>query len=169
LFTGETPPSRGPARVIAPKGAEIEKTENDLWEEYKALGFLRNLHPLALWKKDILAITGRVKARHIGEYLGRYVVMAGWPVTQKEVWTKDGLTMSFLSLEDETGLYETVIFPAVYEAYGRLLFDQRPLRIHGRVIEDLGAVSLEVQKIEALGVRTAGEAMTFPGRADTFQ
>jgi DNA polymerase-3 subunit alpha/error-prone DNA polymerase len=169
LFTGETPPSRGPARVIALKGAEIEKPENDLWEEYHALGFLRNLHPLALWKKDVLALTSRVKARHIGEYLGRYVVMAGWPVTQKEVWTKDGLTMSFLSLEDETGMYETVIFPAVYEAYGRLLFDQRPLRIHGRVIEDLGAVSLEVQKIEALGVKTAGEAMTFPGRADTFQ
>jgi DNA polymerase-3 subunit alpha/error-prone DNA polymerase len=62
--------------------------------------------------------------------------MAGWPVTQKDVWTKDGLTMSFLSLEDESGLYETVIFPNVYEKYNRLLFDQRPLLVCG-----LGAVS----------------------------
>jgi DNA polymerase-3 subunit alpha/error-prone DNA polymerase len=169
LFTGENPPGRIPARVIAPAVRGMEKTENDLWEEYNALGFLRNLHPLALWKRDVLAVTRRVKARHIGEYLGRYVTMVGWPVTQKEVWTKDGLTMSFLSLEDETGMYETVIFPAVYEAYGRLLFDQRPLRIHGRVIEDLGAVSLEVQKIEALGVKTAGDAVAFPGHGDTFQ
>jgi DNA polymerase-3 subunit alpha/error-prone DNA polymerase len=69
---------------------------------------------------------------------------------QKEVWTKDGLTMSFLSLEDETALYETVIFPAVYERYGCLLFDQRPLLVYGRVCDDMGAVSLEVHKIELL-------------------
>jgi len=39
------------------------------------------------------------------------------PVTQKDIWTKDGLAMSFLSLEDETILYETVIFPQVYDRY----------------------------------------------------
>jgi DNA polymerase-3 subunit alpha/error-prone DNA polymerase len=49
--------------------------------------------------------------------------MIGWPVTQKEGWIKDGLTMSFLSLEDEAGHYETMIFPQVYERYSPLLFD----------------------------------------------
>jgi DNA polymerase-3 subunit alpha/error-prone DNA polymerase len=73
----------------------------------------------------------------------------GWPVTQKEVWTKDGLTMSFLTFEDETALYETVIFPKVYEQYGRLLFDQRPLLVYGRVTEDNGAVSVEVGRVES--------------------
>jgi DNA polymerase-3 subunit alpha/error-prone DNA polymerase len=42
---------------------------------------------------------------------GGNVKLIGWPVTQKEVWTKDGLTMSFLLFEDETVMYETVIFP----------------------------------------------------------
>jgi hypothetical protein len=32
------------------------------------------------------------------------VKIAGWPATKKEVWTGDGLAMSFLSLEDETAL-----------------------------------------------------------------
>jgi DNA polymerase-3 subunit alpha/error-prone DNA polymerase len=132
----------------------VQKTDTDLWEEYLALGFLRLLHPLALWKKEVLAVKGRVKARYIGEYLGRSIRLVGWPITQKEVWTKDGLTMSFLSLEDETALYETVIFPKVYERYSRLLFDQRPLVVHGQVCEDMGAVSLEVCKIEALGARS---------------
>jgi DNA polymerase-3 subunit alpha/error-prone DNA polymerase len=72
-------------------------------------------------------------ALRTGDYIGRYVKLIGWPVTQKEVWTKDGLTMSFLSLEGETALYETVIFPDVYEKYGRLLFDQWPLLVYGRV------------------------------------
>jgi DNA polymerase-3 subunit alpha/error-prone DNA polymerase len=154
LFATETVPAYSfvSSMVIAPQGKAAVKTDNDLWEEYRALGFLRNLHPLALWKREVLGVKGRVKARYIGEYRGRYVKMIGWPVTQKEVWTKDGLTMSFLSLEDETALYETVIFPQVYEKYGRLLFEQRPLLVYGRVCDDLGAVSFEVQRIEVLEV-----------------
>jgi DNA polymerase-3 subunit alpha/error-prone DNA polymerase len=127
-----------------------KKTGNEeLWEEYRALGFLRSLHPLALWK-DKVVTARRIKAVHIGEYLGRYVCLVGWPITQKEVWTKDGLTMSFLTFEDETALYETVIFPKVYDRYSRLLFNQVPLLVYGRVCEDNGAVSLEVGKVEML-------------------
>ena len=124
-------------------------SQNLLWEEYRALGFLRRIHPLALWKEQILPLQ-RIKARHIGGYLGQNVTMLGWPITQKEVWTKDGLTMSFLSLEDETGIYETVIFPQVYGKYSKLLFDQQPLLIHGKPVSDEGAISLEVRKIETL-------------------
>jgi len=76
--------------------------------------------------------------------------MVGWQVTQKDVWTKDGLTMCFLSLEDETAIYETVVFPDVYEKYNKLLFDQQPLLVYGKVKNDEGAISLEVQRIEVL-------------------
>jgi len=123
---------------------------DSLFEEYKVLGFLRNVHPLALWKNKVLAVKNRVKAVYIKEYLNRHVCLIGWPVTQKDVWTKDGLTMSFLSLEDETAMYETVIFPQIYERYNKLLFDQHPLLIYGQVKDDLGAVILEVNKIAEL-------------------
>jgi DNA polymerase-3 subunit alpha/error-prone DNA polymerase len=79
--------------------------------------------------------------------------MAGWPVTQKDVRTKDGLTMSFLSLEDRTALYKTVIFLNAYEKYSRLLFDRRPLPVHGRVCNDMGAPSIEVREIETLAAK----------------
>jgi DNA polymerase-3 subunit alpha/error-prone DNA polymerase len=36
--------------------------ETDLWEEYRALGFLWNVHPLALWKNEVLSVKYRVKA-----------------------------------------------------------------------------------------------------------
>ena len=143
--------------VIAPRVKRKIKGDNDLWEEYNALGFLRNTHPFALWKNDVLAVKHRVKALHIGEYVGRNVKMVGWPVTQKDVWTRDGLTMCFLSLEDETALYETVVFPQVYERYNKLLFDQQPLLVFGLVTNDDGAVSLEINKIEVLGKQTTVE------------
>jgi DNA polymerase-3 subunit alpha/error-prone DNA polymerase len=145
--------------IIAPQIKNVIKNENDLWEEYNALGFLRNTHPLALWKNEVMAVKYRVKALHIGEYAGRPVKMVGWPVTQKDVWTKDGLTMSFLSLEDETAMYETVVFPKVYERYSKLLFDQRPLLVYGRVANDEGALSVEIDRIEVLGKQSAGEAL----------
>jgi DNA polymerase-3 subunit alpha/error-prone DNA polymerase len=121
----------------------------NLWEEYRSLGFLRRVHPLALWKDKIIPLK-RVKALHIAEYLGQNVQMLGWPVTKKEVWTKDNLSMSFLTLEDETDIYETVIFPQVYQQYGKLLFDQIPLLVKGKVCNDHGAIVVEVKKIESL-------------------
>jgi DNA polymerase-3 subunit alpha/error-prone DNA polymerase len=140
--------------ICAKKNKIISHSTSDirhyLLEEYRALGFLRNTHPLALWKDKVLAVQQRVKALHIGEYVGRNVKMVGWPITQKNVWTKDGESMCFLSLEDETDIYETVVFPKVYDRYNKLLFDQQPLLVYGRVTDDLGAVSLEVRKIEVL-------------------
>jgi hypothetical protein len=44
----------------------------------------------------------------------------------------------------------------IYEKYSRLLFDQRPLPVYGRVCGDMGAVSFEVQRIEPLGAKAAG-------------
>jgi len=147
---GELFETKSASSVIAPNG-RYRKNDTDLREEYRALGFLRHVHPLALWKDDVLAVKYRTKALRIGDYAGRNVKMIGWPVTQKDVWTKDGLAMCFLSLEDETALYETVIFPDVYTQYSTLLFDQRPLLLYGRVTNDQGAVSLEVSRIERLG------------------
>jgi len=124
-------------------------TPHSLWEEYRALGFLRHLHPLSLWKDRIMPLK-RIKARDMAKYAGCFVRLIGWPVTQKEVWTKDGLTMSFLSFEDETALYETVIFPEMYDRYNKLLFDQQPLLVSGYITDDQGALTLEVKKIEAI-------------------
>jgi len=121
-----------------------------LWEVYHAMGFLRKAHPLALWADRVRAVQARVKALNLRGHIGRFIKMVGWPVTQKDVWTRDGLVMAFLSLEDETGLYETVIFPDVYDRYNKLLFDQQPLLVYGRVMIDEGAVSLEVSRIELL-------------------
>jgi len=58
--------------------------------------------------------------------------------------------MCFLSLEDETDIYETVVFPQVYERYSKLLFDQKPLVVFGRVVNDLGSISVEIERLELL-------------------
>ena len=143
----------GAGNVFGTRAADQKKPNSgrdELVSEYEALGFLRKHHPLLLWKDAVMSVRNRVKATSIDKYVGRKARMVGWPVTQKDVWTKDGLTMSFLSLEDETATYETVIFPQIYNRYNSLLFDQRPLLVQGTVTDDNGALSMEVEKIELL-------------------
>jgi DNA polymerase-3 subunit alpha/error-prone DNA polymerase len=132
---------------IKNKEKNEKKYENLLFNEFEALGFLRGFHPLVLWEKQLSAIK-RIKASSLDKYMGQKVYLAGWPVARKEVLTKDGQNMSFLSLEDETAMYETVVFPHVYDKYQKYLFNQKPLLVYGRVTNDQGALVLEIETVK---------------------
>ncbi|GAB1456856.1 hypothetical protein MASR2M48_21640 [Spirochaetota bacterium] len=58
--------------------------------------------------------------------------------------------MEFVSFEDETALYEAVLFPQAYARYRPLLFDQQPLLLHGLVEENRGVVTLTVEGMERI-------------------
>ncbi len=59
--------------------------------------------------------------------------------------------MEFVSFEDETALYETVLFPAAYARFRHLLYEQRPLLLRGLVEEDRGAVTVTLEGMEKVG------------------
>jgi len=127
----------------APASAEMLK------DEFESLGFLRHHHPLIFWSRR-LAKAPRINAAALDAWVGRRVALVGWPITRKEVWTKDGMTMNFMSFEDETALYETVMFPEIYARYRHLLFDQVPFHIIGKVQNDQGALCVEVAGLRRL-------------------
>jgi len=126
----------------------LRRTESELRGEFEVLGFLRDRHPLALWGFD--RGVRRILARDIPLHVGHEITLIGWPVTQKEVMTSDGHLMDFVSLEDETALYETVFFPETYARYRHLLFDQQALLVRGTVTDDQGALSVEVRHVTKL-------------------
>jgi DNA polymerase III alpha subunit len=55
--------------------------------------------------------------------------------------------MMFVTLEDQRGLYEVVLFPDAYDRYGGLVFETRSMRVTGRV-EEGGQINGE--RLEAL-------------------
>lgn len=142
--------------VPGPISERKAAAESELREEYASLGFLREHHPFALWRRELARID-RVLARDLGRYRNRRVKLLGWPVTQKEVLTSDGRGMDFVSFEDETALYETVLFPEAFEGSRKLLFDQLPLVVSGKVKDDQGALIVEVEDLEP--------AVRVPGRS----
>jgi len=94
-------------------------------------------HPLDLVPRD-----GEQWSNELQGKRGRPVRLQGWLITYRHVATKNYRNMMFLTLEDQRGVYEAVLFPEAYEQYGGLVFETRLLRVSGRVEAD-GQVNCE--------------------------
>ncbi|MFQ3620696.1 MAG: DNA polymerase III subunit alpha, partial [Spirochaetales bacterium] len=126
------------------------RERRERWKgEFRRLGFLLDAHVLKLWE-PIPSRYRQVRGKDLRRYVGQRVEMVGWPVTRKEIFTREGKPMEFVSFEDETEIYETILFPKAYEQFGHTLEEPRPYIIRGKVEEDLGAVSIHVEGLSPL-------------------
>lgn len=120
-------------------------------QEYEAFGYMVTRHPLYFYKKytDDKSIT---KAVEMPQKKGKYVKMIGWYMTSKRIKTKRGEIMKFLSLEDLTGTFETVIFPKVYQQYAELTSSMGPYVIEG-IVDENDHTNLIARKISILSTQ----------------
>jgi DNA-directed DNA polymerase III PolC len=88
-------------------------------------------HPL-----DFLPRNAEVWSDELEKLRGKRVALCGWVVTYRHVGTKNYRNMMFVTLEDQRGVYEAVLFPETYEKYGGLVFETRALRVTGRVEQE---------------------------------
>jgi len=120
-----------------------------LQQETECLGLLLSRHPLTLYREK-LAKLNYVPACDLHQNIGKIVQTIGWLITYKLVSTKKKELMEFLSFEDTTAIYETTFFPKTYARFAHMMTDSRPYRLTGRVEEQYGAVTLNVQHIDYL-------------------
>jgi len=88
-------------------------------------------HPL-----DFLSRNGEVWSDELPGLLGKRITLCGWVVTHRHVGTKNYRNMMFVTLEDQRGVYEVVLFPDTYDRYGSVVFETRTMRVTGRVEPD---------------------------------
>jgi len=88
-------------------------------------------HPL-----DFLPRNGEAWSDELPGLRGKRVTLCGWVVTYRHVGTKNYRNMMFVTLEDQRGVYEVVLFPDAYDRYGGLVFETRLMRVTGRVEQD---------------------------------
>ena len=132
-----------------------------LRDRYMHLGCLPYEHPLHLW-----ALPRRqMRCRDITAAMhGQRVEIIAWCITRKQVEAvqrrgRDGVElaeperslMSFVTLEDESAVVETIWFPRTYKRYGSLLADTWPLRVSGTVQVEYQFPSLIVDRVERVG------------------
>jgi DNA polymerase III alpha subunit len=78
---------------------------------------------------------------------GARLTLRGWLAATRRARTEAGEWMRFLTLEDESGLAEAVLFPDVYRSDGARLVDRGPHCVTGVVEDHLGACTLRVERI----------------------
>jgi DNA-directed DNA polymerase III PolC len=116
--------------------------EQKLRYEREILEVCVNGHPL-----DFLPRNGEAWSDELPSLRGKRVTLCGWVVTHRHVGTKNYRNMMFVTLEDQRGVYEVVLFPNAYDRYGGLVYETRTMRVTGRVEQD-GQINGE--KLEAL-------------------
>jgi len=87
-------------------------------------------HPL-----DFLPRNGEAWSDELPRLRGKRVMLCGWVVTYRHVGTKNYRNMMFVTLEDQRGLFEVILFPDVYDKYGGLVYETRAMRVTGVVME----------------------------------
>jgi DNA polymerase III alpha subunit len=124
-------------------------------EEYAALGFVTDTHPMRL-HADRLAQFTLCRSLDLPHYVGRHVMLAGMLTTAKPVHTLKDEPMEFATFDDGDGLIETVLFPRVYRERGHVLFDQGPFLFRGKVEEEFGSITVTITHLDRLERLAAG-------------
>jgi error-prone DNA polymerase len=120
-------------------------------EEAGLLGFPVSIGPLELWMcpEDRF---NTIPIRDLPKYVGREMRIAGIQVSHRLHRTLKGDLMKFVTVADESGMAETVLFPDVYREHGWDLSQSRAARLRVYVERDEtgSGLSLSVTGAEAL-------------------
>jgi error-prone DNA polymerase len=81
------------------------------------------------------------------------VRVAGAVIARQRPGTAKGFV--FLSLEDETGIANAILTPAVYEEFRQIVVREKFLLIMGELQNQEGVVSVKVSAVEPLAISAA--------------
>ena len=118
-------------------------------EEYEALGFMTDAHPMQLHTEQLRRFR-LCRSTELQQHVGRHILAAGMLTAAKPVHTISDEPMEFATFDDGDGLIEAVLFPRIYRERGHVLFDQGPFIFRGKVEEEFGAVTLSVTHLDRL-------------------
>ncbi len=150
LFAGRLPPE-AKAAIAEPAAAE------EVARDYAATGLSERAHPVS-FLRAALAARGARTARELSRLPNRAAVeVGGIVIVRQRPETARGIT--FVSLEDETGVANLVVMPDVYERFRPLVRSAPFLIARGRVERTGAVVNLQVRELLPLSpleeVRTA--------------
>ncbi len=144
LETAEVP-------VSLPKASAGEEVVYD----YASLKLSLKAHPMALLRPQLTAM--RIQpAERLAQVNGK-VSVAGLVLMRQRPGTASGVI--FMTLEDETGIANVVIWPQVFERFRQLVLTGRCLKVEGKVQKEGQVIHVIADKLTDLtpALRSLGE------------
>ncbi|OZM57961.1 DNA polymerase III subunit alpha [Lottiidibacillus patelloidae] len=146
------------ALQMKPKYIEVPPftSEDQLQLEKEALGFYLSGHPIESFQ-DILSDYGVVKKAILETVSDQSKQkIAGLVTSSKVIRTKKGEQMAFITISDETGELEVVIFPNIYKRQPTLFTKGKLLFIEGSIEnnrDSVKCIAKEVRLVKELNTR----------------
>jgi len=141
----------------AAKAAKIELPDIAEWDDQQKLaneketvGFYITGHPLDNYKEAIQTITDS-DATGLADFAdGQTVRIGGLIKSIKELKSKKGDQMAFVSLETVTGVVEVVVFPNTYAQCSSLLSSEEPLIVLGNLQKEERGIKIIAEAVDRL-------------------
>jgi DNA-directed DNA polymerase III PolC len=123
-------------------------------EDYRYLSMSLKAHPVSFLRADF-ARQGILPSRELpGVANGRMVTIAGLVLVRQRPGSAKGVI--FMTLEDETGVANAIVWPKKFEKYRAIVMGARLVKIRGRLQSESGVIHVVVDHIEdmtpALGI-----------------
>ncbi|WP_394197470.1 error-prone DNA polymerase [Litoreibacter albidus] len=112
-------------------------------EDYVSTGLTLRAHPMELLRPALPGLVTHASLQDVSP--GRYSV-CGLVITRQRPGTASGVI--FLTLEDETGVSNVVIWPKVYKRFRRIVMGGRLLRVKGYLQREGIVVHLIAQNVQ---------------------
>jgi error-prone DNA polymerase len=117
-------------------------------EDYRHLSLSLKAHPLA-FVRDLLAQRKILRAEELATRpSGSRVSVAGLVLVRQRPGSAKGVI--FLTLEDETGTANAIVWPKVFEALRPIVIGARFIAITGRLQNESGVIHIVVERAEDL-------------------
>lgn len=116
--------------------------------DYRALSLSLKAHPVSFLRnrlEDIGTITNEALTQLAN---GRHVSVAGLVLIRQRPGSAKGVI--FLTLEDETGVANAIIWPKVFERFRPLVLGSRFVRVSGKLQCESGVIHIVANRIEDL-------------------
>ena len=138
----ETDETGAEADVALPEMALGEHVVND----YQTLRLSLKAHPLALLRSqfDATRITRCADLRHLRD--GARVSIAGVVLVRQRPGSAKGVV--FMTLEDETGVANTVVWPNMLERFRKVIMTARLMVVSGRIQRHEDIIHIVAQRLE---------------------
>jgi DNA-directed DNA polymerase III PolC len=161
---------RSPAAL---EGLALRSAQGARAETYRRLVRARNEiafldvhpsgHPMSALR-DEAASAGCVPIAELDARAGAPVRIAGVVASARRLAVRRGQVMQFVTIEDETGTIETVLFPGVYAALGDPVSQPGPFFMSGHAEDDHGDRHLVVWEVKPFHQRSRpyGRVVTTP-------
>ncbi|WP_252088907.1 error-prone DNA polymerase [Pseudomonas sp. MWU13-3659] len=120
----------------------------DLRADYDTLGTTLGPHPLTLLRSRLRVLGCRSSGELVGVEDGDNIAVAGLVVGRQRPQTASGVT--FVTLEDEHGMVNVVVWRDLAERQRRALVGSRLLKVSGRLEQESGVRHLIARKLEDL-------------------